>query len=136
MQGGCLCGRIRYETAAPPFHETICHCESCRRATGAPTVAWFSVPRAAFRFIAAQPRSYQSSPHVTRRFCGTCGTSLTYESTGFPDEIDITAATLDDPAAVTPKDHTQVAAKLSWDHIADDLPTYPEFRSGHSSAAD
>ena len=26
LKGGCFCGRIRYETAGTPFHETNCHC--------------------------------------------------------------------------------------------------------------
>ena len=31
LQGGCFCGRIRYEVAGHPFHEANCHCSICRR---------------------------------------------------------------------------------------------------------
>ena len=36
IEGGCLCGAIRYRVTAEPQGRTLCHCESCRRAAGAP----------------------------------------------------------------------------------------------------
>jgi hypothetical protein len=43
LTGGCFCGDIRYAVTGSPFHPTNCHCSICRRTTGAPFVAWFSV---------------------------------------------------------------------------------------------
>ncbi len=45
LKSGCFCGAIRYEMAGAPFDQTSCHCLICRRTTGAPFVAWFSVPQ-------------------------------------------------------------------------------------------
>ncbi|MCJ2095636.1 GFA family protein [Methylobacterium sp. J-072] len=124
LTGGCYCGAIRYEARAEPFHETICHCTDCRRIVGAAQVAWFSVPRSAFRFVAGTPTAFRSSPAVLRRFCGTCGTSLTYEAESAPDEIDNTTASLDEPGRVPPKDHTRVGSKVSWDPVGNGLPAF------------
>ena len=99
LTGGCYCGAVRYETDGEPFHETICHCADCRRIVGAASVAWFTVPRATLRFTRQEPASVRSSPAVMRRFCGACGTSLTYANDGAPDEIDVTTASLDDAEA-------------------------------------
>ena len=52
MTGGCFCGFVRYRADGAPFDETNCHCTICRRTSGAPFVAWFSVARADFAFIA------------------------------------------------------------------------------------
>ena len=128
LSGGCYCGKVRYEAAAEPFHETICHCADCRRIVGAASVAWFTVPRAAFRWTAGEPASFRSSAKATRRFCGTCGTSLTYEGETTPSDIDITTASLDDPDAVPPKDHTHAGSRLGWDKICDGLPAYTRLR--------
>lgn len=130
LTGGCLCGQVRYEAEAQPFHETICHCADCRRAAGAPVVAWFSVPRASFRVVAGEPGLYASSAGVTRGFCCGCGTSLTYANDAFPDEIDVAVCSLDDPEAVRPKDHTRTAGKLSWVELGDGLPAFPRTRPG------
>jgi hypothetical protein len=127
--GGCLCGHIRYAAGPGAFHETLCHCSICRRSTGAPLVAWFSVPRAAFRFVTGQPTSFQSTSHGTRSFCPHCGTQLTFEDADHPDEIDITSCSLDEPNALPPKDHTHTATQLRWLTLGDDLPKHERARS-------
>ncbi len=42
LNGGCLCGAIRYEAGAGAFHQSACHCSLCRRASGAP---FYGLPR-------------------------------------------------------------------------------------------
>jgi hypothetical protein len=39
QEGGCLCGAVRHRVIGPAHATSICHCESCRRATGEPSVA-------------------------------------------------------------------------------------------------
>lgn len=128
LTGGCYCGQVRYEAEGAPFHETICHCADCRRVAGAPAVAWFSVPAAGLRFVAAKPRRFRSSAHATRSFCPNCGTSLTFQSDSLPDEIDITTASLDQPEMLPPRDHTHAAGRLPWLRLADGLPRYATTR--------
>jgi hypothetical protein len=128
LTGGCLCGRVRYEADGTTFHETICHCSMCRRASGAPLVAWFSVQRDAFRLAGGTPTRYASSARGTRCFCPTCGTQLTFESVDHLNEIDVTTASLDEPGLLSPKDHVHVATRLPWIRLCDGLPTYPDAR--------
>jgi hypothetical protein len=97
LQGGCFCGRIRYEVTGIPFHETNCHCSICRRTTGAPFVAWFSVRPSEFRWLSGRPSRFRSSAQATRSFCAHCGTQLTFEDLGYPDEIDVTTSSLNRP---------------------------------------
>ncbi|HWL83259.1 MAG TPA: GFA family protein [Roseomonas sp.] len=128
LTGGCACGRVRYEADGTPFNATICHCEDCRRSSGAPVVAWFSVPTASLRFTAEAPRHFASSAMAQRGFCPDCGTSLTYQRQDLPDEIDITTASLDDPEQVPPQDHTWVRSQLTWVRLADGLPRHVTVR--------
>jgi hypothetical protein len=130
MKGGCYCGRTRYEAAGTPFHETNCHCSICRRTTGAPFVAWFSVPRSHFRFVSGEPKRFNSTTKGARSFCPHCGTQLTFEHEDFPDEIDVTTCSLDNPEALPPRDHTWISSKLSWVKLPGDLPAYQKSRSG------
>jgi len=76
LKGGCFCGAIRYEAGGTPFHKTNCHCSICRRTTGAPFVAWFSVPRSEFRLVQGATTQFRSTPKGTRTFCPRCGTQL------------------------------------------------------------
>ena len=67
---------------------------------------------------------------MVRTFCGACGTQLTYQHTSFPDEVDVTVASLDDPASFAPADHTWVSERIPWLELGDALPRYPRSRSG------
>ena len=125
LTGGCFCGHVRYEAGGVPFNPTVCHCSMCRRASGAPMVAWFTVPRSAYRVVAGVPARFASSDRATRTFCPRCGTSLTFEGDEFPDEVDITTASLDDPEVMPPLDHTRTKTQLSWVRLADGLPALP-----------
>lgn len=129
LSGGCACGAVRYEVSAEPFHRTLCHCADCRRAAGAPAVAWFSVHPRDLAFVAGAPTPHRSSPPVERGFCGRCGTQLTYRNDGYPDEVDVTTCSLDDPDAAAPRDHTFVSRRLHWMQVADGLPAYPRTRA-------
>ncbi len=62
LAGGCLCGAVRYRIDAAPASVMICHCATCRRAAGAPSVAWATVPAAGFALTAGAPAEYASSP--------------------------------------------------------------------------
>ena len=128
LQGHCQCGQLRYETDAAPTQETACHCSICRRSSGAPFVAWFTVPLASFRFTQGTPSHFRSSTHGTRSFCSNCGTPITFRSARHPQEIDISTCSLDDPEQVPPKDHTYTGARLSWVQVADGLPTHARSR--------
>jgi len=44
-EGGCLCKAVRFRVTGDPLHSVICHCHSCRRASGAPSVAWLTFDR-------------------------------------------------------------------------------------------
>jgi hypothetical protein len=129
LEGGCSCGAVRYQADGIPFHQTLCHCPDCRRAAGAPAVAWFSVRADGLRWTRGTPARHRSSASVERGFCSRCGTQLTYRNDGFPDEIDVTTCSLDDPEAAPPHDHTFAARRLHWLQPGDSLPRYPRTRA-------
>jgi hypothetical protein len=47
------------------------------------------------------------------------------------DEVDVTVCSFDQPARVTPTDHTWVEDRLPWIRLADDLLTYGQNRQTH-----
>jgi hypothetical protein len=130
VEGGCLCGAVRYRASGAESNPTLCHCNSCRRAAGAPVVAWVTFPPAAFSFTQGEPARHRSSPPVERTFCPTCGTSLTYQHADFPNEVDVTIASLDDPSAFPPADHTWTDERIAWLELGDGLPRHPRSRFG------
>lgn len=122
--GRCLCGAIRYRVSGPPNWAGFCHCESCRRATGGAAVAYAGFSTDRFRFEAGEPAVFESSSAVRRSFCPRCGTSLTYVSDRWPEEVHILLGTADHPEDFSPQGHFFTNQQLPWLHFADGLPTY------------
>jgi hypothetical protein len=123
-QGGCLCGKVRFEFVGAPLWVAHCHCASCRRNTGAAVATFVGVHRDGFRYVAGKPAVYESSAGVWRSFCSSCGTPLTCEAARCADEVHINIGTLDEPRAFAPTMHVHVAEQLPWLRVEDGLPRY------------
>ena len=128
-EGGCHCGKVRYQVRGEPVLVEYCHCESCRRAVGAPLMAWAAFAGDGFEFTSASPGQYKSSDTVVRTFCDACGASLTLADERFDAEVYVAITSLDDPESTAPDFHIWRSHRLSWLETADDLPRYMQFRA-------
>lgn len=124
QSGGCLCGALRYRLAVPPKWTALCHCKSCRRSASAPLVAWMGFAPDQVDWT-GQRSFYRSSAKAIRGFCPTCGSQISFESTAWPGEVHLYAASLDDPTVYVPQLHCHTAETLPWLHLGDSLPRFP-----------
>jgi len=113
-EGGCLCSAIRYRVSGAPAAAGTCHCNTCRKASAAPSVAWVTFERSNFDVLTGEPTVFRSSPGVERTFCNRCGTPLTYASEAAPDTIDVTTVSLDEPSLYPPLKEVWLEHKLAW----------------------
>lgn len=129
LTGGCRCGAVRFETD-PPVQAAICHCEDCRRSSGAPLMGWAGVDAKTFQVVKGEPRAWSSNGFASRHFCPECGTGLYYKNEALiPGIVDVQIAALDDAPSVSPEIQVQVAERLPWVVSLDALPAfnrYPE----------
>ena len=130
FEGGCLCGATRYVVTGEPYVVALCHCSMCRRAGGAPLVAWALFQLDNLTFTKGKPAAYASSKGVERGFCGKCGTPLTYTGELIPGLVDITVGSMDDPSALPPQMHIWDSKRLPWLVANEDLPRHAEFPPG------
>lgn len=126
ITGGCLCGELRYTIDGDIIDAGYCHCRLCQRSSGAPTVAWLTLPTGGFRYTDGSPGVFASSEKSQREFCPACGTQIAFRAIRDPKAIDITLCSLDDPAAIAPQYHIWCQSKVIWLHINDELPRYPD----------
>jgi predicted GNAT family N-acyltransferase len=133
LTGGCSCGAVRYRAQGPVISHVLCRCASCRRATGALFVPWFTVPLQNFAFTAGTACARQSSPGVWRKHCAACGTALVYENTGSAGDdargVDITTCSLDEPDAIAPDAHIWSEDDLRWIQPLGRLAVYARYRN-------
>ncbi|MEM7268415.1 MAG: GFA family protein [Pseudomonadota bacterium] len=114
IKGRCFCGSIRFELELPLKWSVACHCESCRRQCSAPMTAYVGVSDGQWRFLGDAPSIHHSSPGVERRFCGTCGSPLTFQSDKMTGLMHFYVAALEDPEAFPPQVHVAAEERLCW----------------------
>ena len=134
VTGGCSCGAVRYEARGDCSNSMLCHCRSCRKAAGAPVVAWATFALSGFRFTEGTPAEFRSSPPVVRTFCDTCGTPLTYRHEDYGDAIDITTCSLDEPERFPPTHHSWLSHDVPWVRFGDGLQGFQESRPDRPSS--
>ena len=125
-QGGCHCGRVRYEFSGALVDIAHCHCSICRRVSGGLVTTWITLPRSAFAWVAGTPAQYESSSTCVRSFCSNCGAHLALTTRLSPEGIDVTIATLDHPERAPADRHIWVESRLPWLHLDEQLPEEDE----------
>uniref|UniRef100_Q0HRI9 Glutathione-dependent formaldehyde-activating, GFA n=1 Tax=Shewanella sp. (strain MR-7) TaxID=60481 RepID=Q0HRI9_SHESR len=129
LEGGCLCGAIRYRIEGKPFDADYCHCRMCQKSIGAVFGAWMDFKLQQVTWVKGQVTEFASSECVRRGFCAHCGCSLTYRHTEYPDYLTLTIASLDDPELVQPNYHIYTDEQPSWLKIEDNCQRYPQART-------
>src|SRR5205823_12518266 len=79
FEGNCLCGAVRFVATGQPESVAWCHCESCRKHSGAPVSVFVAFKRDAYVVTEGQITKFNSSPGRWRGFCARCGSTLTCE---------------------------------------------------------
>jgi hypothetical protein len=130
LQGGCLCGAVRYEVTAPLLSAGYCHCTHCQHRTGTGSSANGRVARSAFRILqgSEQLRSYQPPAGVPKVFCMACGSAL-FSGDPLADEVGVRLGTLDGDPVIRPSYRQFVDSAVAWEAIPDDgLKRHPRSR--------
>lgn len=105
LQGGCLCGRVRFKTKRAPLRTLACHCTFCQRLTGSSFYAESLFDRDAVEFNDGELKQFAhvsdgSGKKVHVLFCPNCGTTLGLTFERWPDLRAISRGCYDDPNAV------------------------------------
>ena len=107
-EGGCLCGAVRYRLSARPLAVNACHCNDCKRLSGATNILMLIAPRDAFAHtgeVARYRKQADSGRESDRCRCARCGTRLWHEPLSSAALLFVAAGTLDDPSWVVPASH-------------------------------
>lgn len=112
--GGCQCGAVKFQTTGAPKFVSKCHCNSCRKATGAAFSTWVGFTDEQVRWLKAAPSTHASSPGVARGFCAACGTPLTYAGDDWPGETHLLIGVFETPSAFTPNKDIFTEDALDW----------------------
>ena len=99
IEGGCLCGKVRYSADTEPVFVGVCHCTDCQRFTGSAFATVIGVPAPALN-VTGELKTFtkpgDTGKPIHRRFCSECGSGIMDEADALSGIVMLNAGTLDD----------------------------------------
>lgn len=121
LEGGCVCGGVRFVASGEPWRVGLCHCLTCRKRHAAAFNAFAVFPREAVTFTDAggEPIAldrlgvFASSRQGRRYFCRACGSPvLSADEAG--DEVEVFLGSLDHPNRLAPTYEAFTPRRETW----------------------
>lgn len=128
QSGGCLCGSLRYEFPADQVISAHhCHCRDCQKSTGSGKATIVLLPTDALS-IRGDMRVFtvtgSAGSHVTRGFCGQCGSPVISYVEENPSMRFVKAGSLDDSSWVTVASSFWSETAANWSGVDDAAPSF------------
>ena len=127
IEGGCLCGALRYAAMGEPAYAGLCYCGDCRKASGSGFIPFMGFAAAAITITGATRQSHVTLARggtATRNHCATCGSLVFGGVVGESDSFTIYAGSLDDPTRFKPQVALFVRERPDWAEV---MPGLKEF---------
>lgn len=132
FKGGCLCGAIRYEVKSDPVRVANCHCDDCRKATGASFATNVFVKAEDVVVVQGSPRRFQHSADsgstMTKEFCADCGSQLFGFGSRGQGIKHVKVGSIDDASFVRPAVDVFVSKALPFIRLPDDTEHFEKGR--------
>ena len=120
VEGGCLCGEVRFRTTIDEKRIGICHCRDCQILGGSAYRVTATADQDEFEFLQGEPSIYvKTSDRGTKRhlaFCPTCGTQVA----ALPDPasdlqtVSVRVSTCKEFAKLKPAGEVFCRSRVNW----------------------
>ena len=130
--GKCLCGDVTIQVTGEPVMQGNCHCNDCKKNTGAAyaTILFFKDEQV--RFLSGETNSFQytadSGNKKTKEFCSKCGSLVYGINTGRPGIKSIYIGVLDDGSFASPQFNVYTTRALPFVPIDESLDNFEKGR--------
>ena len=127
IEGGCLCGQVRYSAEAEPAFVGVCHCTDCQKFSGSAFATVVGVPAPALTVtgkLTTFTKAGDSGRPMHRRFCPACGSAVMDEAEALSGMVMIQAGTLDDPGWVKPLSEIYCASAQPWVKLGGEMKRF------------
>ncbi len=130
----CQCGSLQIAAEGEPDSIVVCSCKDCQRRSGSPFAegAYFVRDKLSMKGAACEyVRKTDAGNAFHTFFCPTCGTSLYFFSSRYPNRAGVAFGASADPNCSTPHRSFFDESKHAWITLPADMPG---FERGRDSA--
>jgi len=129
IEGGCLCGCIKFVVDQALEDISYCHCSICRKSSGSAFAAYGATLIRNFKWLLGEDRlsEFKVSDDLIKLFCSSCGSTLVTHHQSEPEIYHVSLGCLNNTAKLKPQYHQFFNSKANWYQADDDLPKYREW---------
>ncbi len=131
-QGGCRCGKVRYEVTGEPLLTMACHCTGCQRMTASAFSLSDGYSADAFSLVSGETAIGGIHGPTRHYHCDHCKSWLYTEPEGVEDFVNVRSTMFDTPRRERPFVETYTNEALPWvrtgaTHSYEKLPAMEEW---------
>ena len=115
FSGSCHCGAIKYSSSSNPVNIQNCHCNDCKKSSGAVYQTNIFVPLSAFKISGKVEKFVHISDRgskMTKYFCPKCGSHIYGENSFRAGAITIRAGSINEKEIIKPLRNIFLASKI------------------------
>ena len=113
-QGGCRCGKVRFEVTGEPLLTLACHCTGCQRMTASAFSLSEGYSTDAFRLLVGETVIGGVHGPSRHHHCEYCKSWLYTEPEGVEDFINVRSTMFDQPRTEKPFVEVHLGEALPW----------------------
>lgn len=118
IEGGCLCGAVRYESDAEPAMVVNCYCKTCQKNSGSTNSYNYAMPEGSVKITGNTVATYEdhsgsSGKPFYRKFCSRCGSHFISGGPAYEGLEFVKAGTVD-TEPLPPGAHIWIEEKFAW----------------------
>ncbi len=135
MQGGCLCGAVRFEVSQPPLLTFVCHCRDCQKMSAAPYSLAAAFAADAFRLVRGAPEILRrAGSRRQHAYCAACHCGIYAQVDGTEARVNLRAPLFDDTSWIVPQAEVMTRDALPW-ALCHGIPRFEGYPTRAEAAA-
>ncbi len=130
VNGGCLCGRVKFQVTGPFIAFHVCHCTQCQRSTGSAHASNIFSDRKNIKWLQGEDLVRRFDPDeadmISKAFCTHCGSLVPYISAK-SGKLIIPAGGLSEDPGIRPQDNIFWKDRAAWYDAVSQAPRFEAF---------
>jgi hypothetical protein len=128
ISGSCFCNAVQFKVSGAPKSVVNCHCNFCRKHSGAAFSTYVAVPEEALEITAGADflATFQFAEDAHKHFCKQCGSPIFNKNARYPGLGIIYLGAIAEPARFVPTANIYCESQLAWVPAIAELRAFPQ----------
>jgi len=128
ISGSCFCNAVQFRVSTAPKAVVNCHCNFCRKHSGAAFTTYAVVPESALEIISGHDAvaAFQIKEQAHKHFCKQCGSPLFNKNARYPGLCMIYLGGISAPLDIVPTANIYCESQLAWVPAITDIRSFAQ----------